>query len=41
MKDQETHKSPYVKMFEKEVAKFKQATPIEQKKNCGAGKVSI
>jgi hypothetical protein len=34
-------KSPYEKVFEKEVQKFKISTPIELKKNCGLGKVSI
>jgi hypothetical protein len=34
-------KSPFEKVFEKEVQKFKISTPIEQKKNCGIGKTSI
>lgn len=34
-------KSPFEKVFEKEVQKFKISTPIEQKKNCGMGKISI
>ena len=34
-------KSPFDKVFEKDIQKFKISTPIEQQKNCGIGKVSI
>ena len=34
-------KSPFTKTFERLVEKFKIAVPIELKKNCGNGKVSI
>jgi hypothetical protein len=34
-------KSPFEKVFEKEVQKFKISTPAENKKNCGLGKASV
>ena len=39
LKDQKAVASPFNKLFEKEVMKYKQITP--EKKNCGAGKLSI
>lgn len=41
LEDQAASKSPFTKVYEKEVQKFKQATSPELKKNCGQGKVSI
>ena len=41
LEDQAAQKSPFSKQFEKEVQKFKQITPSDQKKNCGQGRVSI
>lgn len=41
LEDQTAQDSPFTKVFEREVTKFKQATPVDQKKNCGGGKVSI
>mgnify|MGYP001226568247 CR=1 FL=1 len=34
-------KSPFEKILEINIQKYKIATPIEKKKNCGIGKVSI
>jgi hypothetical protein len=41
LEDKETEKSPFTKVFEREVQKFKQATPVDSKRNLGVGKVSI
>lgn len=41
LEDKEAEKSPFTKVFEKDVQKFKQATPAAEKKNFGVGKVSI
>lgn len=34
-------KSPFTKLFEREISKYKVDKPAEQKRNCGIGKVSI
>jgi len=41
LEDKEAAKSPFKKVFEKEVMKFKQVTPAAEKHSCGIGKLSI
>lgn len=39
--DKEQEKSPFSRIFEKSVAKFKIKFPADHKRSCGGGKVSI
>ena len=41
IEDKAAVKSPFTKIFEREISKFKVDKPAEQKRNCGIGKVSI
>ena len=41
LEDQQVSKSPFTKIFERDVQKFKQITPIDKKRNMGVGKASI
>lgn len=41
LEDKPTLNSPFEKVFEKDVQKFKQSAGAKEKKNCGAGRISI
>lgn len=41
IEDASTVKSPFIKLFERDISKFKVDKPADIKKNCGIGKVSL
>jgi len=41
IEDKVAVKSPFTKLYEREISKYKIDKPADQKRNCGIGKVSI